>query len=88
MKWGAAIANFFLPGLGYLIGVPEKRVLGVLWLIGAIILTYVEQVAIDRTTNFRAFSAMFVGVFIMNIAFAVDAYRTVKAREDSAGAGS
>lgn len=80
MKWGAAIANFFFPGLGYIIGVPEKRMLGILWLIGAIILTYVEQFAIDRTTNFRAFSAMFVAVFIMNTAFAIDAYRSVKAK--------
>lgn len=78
MKWAAALGNFFFMGLGYVIAVPEKRVLGVVWTIAAIILTYVEQVAIDRETNFRAFSAMFVGVFLANTAFAIDGWREAK----------
>jgi hypothetical protein len=78
MKWAAAVGNFFFMGLGYVIAVPEKRLQGVLWTLAAIILTYVEQVAIDRTTNFRAFSAMFVGVLIANTAFAIDGWREAK----------
>lgn len=78
LKWAAAILNFFLSGLGYVIAVPEKRVLGILWTLAAVILTYVEQVAINQETNMRAFSAMFVGVFILNTAFAIDGYREAK----------
>ena len=78
MKWAAAIANFFLSGLGYVIAVPEKRLLGILWTVAAVILTYVEQFAINQETNMRAFSAMFVGVFILNTAFAIDGYREAK----------
>ncbi len=72
MKWIAALTNFFLPGLGYLIAVPHKRPLGVAWLAGAFGLSYVEQVALGSTHP--AFWPMFVSVFIMNIAFAVDGY--------------
>lgn len=79
MKWIATLANFFFPGLGYIIAVPEKRTLGILWLLGALGLTYVEQFAINRETNFTAFAAMFASVFIMNTAFAIDAYRSVEA---------
>jgi hypothetical protein len=78
MKWAAAILNFFLSGLGYVLAVPEKRLLGILWTLAAVILTYVEQFAIDQETNMRAFSAMFVGVFILNTAFAIDGYREAK----------
>jgi hypothetical protein len=78
MKWAAAILNFFLSGLGYVLAVPEKRLLGILWTLAAVILTYVEQFAIDQETNMRAFSAMFVGVFILNTAFAIDGYRESK----------
>jgi len=84
MKWAAAIANFFFSGLGYVIAVPEKRVLGVLWTIAAVILTYVEQFAINSETNMRAFSAMFVGVFVLNTAFAIDGFREVKKLEEAA----
>ena len=78
MKWAAAIGNFLLSGLGYVIAVPEKRLLGILWTIAAVILTYVEQFAIDQQTNMRAFSAMFVGVLVLNTAFAIDGYREAK----------
>jgi hypothetical protein len=79
-KWVAAIGNFFFMGLGYVLAVPEKRLQGVLWTVAAILLTYVEQFAIDRTTNFRAFSALFVAVFVANTAFAIDGWREAQRR--------
>jgi hypothetical protein len=85
MKWAVVLGNFFFMGLGYTIGVPEKRVVGILWTVAAIILTYVEQVAIDRATNMRAFSAMFVGVLIANTAFAIDGWREYKKLEAGGG---
>ena len=75
MKWAAVLANFFFPGLGYLIAVPEKRLIGVPFLIGAIGLSYVEQVAIGM--EHPAFWPMFVSVLIMNTGFAIDAYQEV-----------
>lgn len=75
MKWAAAIGNFFFAGLGYVIAVPAKRSVGIMWTIAALILTYVEQVAIDATANPTAFGAMFVGVLVLNTAFAIDGYR-------------
>ena len=75
MKWAAAIGNFFFAGLGYIIAVPDKRTVGILWTIAALILTYVEQFAIDASANPTAFNAMFVGVFVLNTAFAIDGYR-------------
>lgn len=73
--WVATIANFFLPGLGYLIA-GVKRGLGVLWLIGVIGLTYVEFGI--RESEPTLYGIMFAGVLVMNLAFAVDVYRTVK----------
>lgn len=72
-KWIAVAANFFFPGAGYLIAVPHKRAHGVLWLLGAIGLTYVEQVAIGQ--GHPAFWPMFVTVFVLNTAFAYDVYQ-------------
>ena len=74
----AAIANFFLPGLGYLIG-GVKNWLPVLWLGGVIGLTYVEFQL--REPEPTLYWIMFASVFAMNIAFAVDAFREVKAAE-------
>jgi hypothetical protein len=78
MKWAAALGNFFFMGLGYVIAVPQKRVLGLLWTVAALILTYVEQVAIDKVATPNAFNAMFVGVLIANTAFAIDGWREAK----------
>jgi len=71
----AAIANFFLPGLGYLIG-GVRGTIAFLWLVGVGVLTYVELQlqALDQ----QLFFVMFGAVFVMNIAFAVDAYRAVR----------
>ena len=71
----AAIANFFLPGLGYLI-IGAKQVLAVLWLVGVIGLTYVEFGI--REPEPDLYTIMFASVLIMNLAFAVDAYRTAE----------
>lgn len=74
----AAIANFFLPGLGYLIG-GVRGTIAILWLVGVIGLTYVEfQVqGLDQ----QLFLIMFGAVFVMNVAFAVDAYRAVRSAQ-------
>ena len=74
----AAIANFFLPGLGYLIA-GVKRGLAVLWLVGVIGLTYVEfGIQEPEPTLYRI---MFASVLIMNTAFAIDVFNLAKAEE-------
>ena len=75
--WGATIANFFLPGLGYLIA-GVKRGLAVLWLAGVIGLTYVEFGI--RESEPTLYAIMFGSVLVMNLAFAIDVYR--RAREE------
>jgi hypothetical protein len=79
MKWAAVIANFFLPGLGYLIGVPHKRMQGGVFLLGAIGLSYVEQIAVGM--EHAAFWPMFVSVLVMNTGFALDAYQEISKLE-------
>lgn len=78
----AAVLNFFLPGLGYLVS-GQRNPLGFLWLAGAIGLTIVEFGIRSSEPGF--YWLMFVSVLVMNTAFAIDAYRGVKAAE---GAGS
>ena len=68
----ATIANFFLPGLGYLIA-GIKRDIAPLWLVGAVGLTIVEFGIRDPEPGY--YWLMFAAVFVMNIAFAVDVYR-------------
>ena len=75
----AVLANFFFPGLGYLIAVPHKRLQGAVFLLGAIGLTYVEQVAIGMAHP--AFWPMFVTVFVLNTAFAYDVYQEAELLE-------
>ncbi len=74
----AALANFFLPGVGYLIA-GTKQLLAVAWLVGAIGLTYVELGI--RQPEPRLYVIMFISVLVMNTAFAVDVFRTVRADE-------
>lgn len=81
-KYAAALMNFFFPGLGYL-AFGHKRLLGIGWLAGAIGLTYVELSL--QTPMPGLYWAMFVSVFVMNTAFAVDAFNTVR-RAELAGA--
>lgn len=71
----AAIANFFLPGLGYLL-LGTKQALAVLWLVGVIGLTWVEFGIQEPEPTL--WTIMFVSVFVMNTAFAIDAYRTAR----------
>ena len=70
--WAATIANFFLPGLGYLIA-GFKRGIAFLWLAGVIGLTYVEFGI--RESEPTLYAIMFGSVLVMNLAFAIDVYR-------------
>ena len=74
----AAIANFFFPGLGYIIA-GIKRGLGLLWLAGVIGLTYVEFGIKDPEPDL--YKIMFISVLVMNVAFAIDVYREVSSRQ-------
>lgn len=70
--WIATVANFFLPGLGYLIA-GVKRGLAILWLVGVIGLTYVEFGI--KESEPTLYGIMFASVLVINFAFAVDVYR-------------
>lgn len=74
----AALANFFLPGVGYLIA-GIKQTLAVLWLVGVIGLTFVEFGI--REPEPTLYGIMFASVLIMNVAFAIDVYREVTSAE-------
>ena len=74
----AAVANFFLPGLGYILA-GIKRGLGALWLIGVVGLTYVEFGIRDPEPDL--YKIMFASVLIMNVAFAIDVYREISTGE-------
>ena len=78
----ATLANFFLPGLGWII-LREKVLLGVAWLVGVIGLTFVETSL--QTAAPELYMPMFISVFVMNTAFAVDVWKAARAR---AGAGA
>jgi len=75
--WIATLLNFFLPGAGYLV-LGHKIPLALAWLVGVIGLTYVEfgiQVAAPSY-----YWPMFASVFLMNTAFAVDAFQVGRSR--------
>jgi hypothetical protein len=74
--WLAAIANFFLPGLGTLIAGGERRFLGFAWIFGFVGLTYVELSL--QTAAPQLYWTMFGCVFVVNTAFAIDAFREAK----------
>lgn len=78
MLWLATILNFFLPGAGYLVA-KVKPPWAVLWLLGAVGLTIVEFGIQESEPDL--YLLMFASVFAMNLAFAIDVYRTVKDRE-------
>lgn len=69
----AALLNFFLPGAGYLFA-KARRLLAPAFLLGAAGLTYVE-LSIKEPMP-QIYWIMFGSVFVMNIAFAIDAWRT------------
>lgn len=81
MKLLAVLGNFFFPGLGYLVAVPHKRAHGALWLLAALGLTYVEQVALGP--GHPAFWPLFASVFLLNTAFAYDAWQELERLEAS-----
>ena len=72
MKWVAVVLNFFLPGLGYIIAVPEQRIAGIFWLLGAVGLTVVEQFMGLEQTLPNAFKVMFATVLVMNLGHVVN----------------
>ncbi len=74
--WIATLLNFFFPGAGYLL-LGHKVPLAAAWLVGVIGLTYVELGIQSAAPTY--YWPMFASVFIMNIAFAVDAFRVGKA---------
>jgi hypothetical protein len=76
-RW-AVVANFFFPGLGYMIA-GFKQQIAWLWLIGVIGLTYVEFGIRDPEPGL--YWVMFASVFIMNIAFSIDVYRMSTGRD-------
>lgn len=67
--------NFFFPGAGYLLVSKDnvKRAYSVLFLIGVIGLTYVELNLQELDSSL--YWTMFASVFVMNTAFAIDAWR-------------
>lgn len=80
MKWIATLANFFLPGLGYILS-GHKRLLGVGWLLGAMGLTYVELSI--QTPLPDVWKVMFGTVFLMNTMFAIDVFQLSSAPKPS-----
>jgi len=78
----ATLLNFFFPGAGYLV-LGQKMLLAVAWLVGVIGLTYVELGIQTAAPSY--YWPMFASVFIMNTAFAVDAWRLGKQVVASSG---
>lgn len=78
--WIATLANFFFPGLGYIIS-GYKRFLGIGWLIGVIGLTYVEF-GIQKPLP-TLYWVMFASVFLMNTMFAIDVYKESKSLQQA-----
>lgn len=78
MKWLAVVLNFFLPGLGYIVAVPEQRVAGLFWLTGAVGLTVVEQFMGLEQALPNAFKLMFATVFVMNLGHVFNTLRYFK----------
>jgi hypothetical protein len=75
--WIATLLNFFFPGAGYLV-LGHNIPLALAWLVGVIGLTYVEFGIQTAAPSY--YWPMFASVFLMNIAFAVDAYRVGKSK--------
>ncbi|MBX2796797.1 MAG: hypothetical protein KTR31_03980 [Myxococcales bacterium] len=69
--WIATLLNFFLPGAGYLV-LGHRVGLSLLWLAGVIGLTWVE-LSIQSVAP-QSYTVMFASVFVMNTAFAIDAW--------------
>lgn len=75
--WLAAVLNFFFPGAGYLV-LGHRVGLSLLWLTGVIGLTWVEF-SIQALAP-TSYAVMFASVFVMNTAFAIDAWQIGRER--------
>ena len=75
----ATLLNFFFPGAGYL-ALGHKVPLALAWLVGVVGLTYVEFGIQTAAPSY--YWPMFIAVFVMNTAFAVDAYQVGKAKAE------
>lgn len=80
--WIATLANFFFPGAGYLINGQRPKLMALGWLVGVIGLTYVELSL--QSAGSELYWPMFASVFIMNTAFAYDAFKEGRALEAEA----
>ena len=81
----ATLANFFFPGLGWLI-LRERIPQAIGWLVGILGLTYVETAV--KVAAPDLYLPMFASVFILNTAFAVDVWRVARARVSKAAQAS
>jgi hypothetical protein len=79
----ATLLNFFFPGAGYLV-LRHRVPLALAWLVGVLGLTYVEFGI--QTAAPAYYWPMFVSVLVMNVAFAVDAFRVGRAQQNLAAA--
>ena len=70
-RWTATIANFFFPGLGYLL-VGPKRPQGAAWFVAMVGLTYVELSV--QTAAPALYWPMFASVLLFNTTFAIDTW--------------
>lgn len=75
--YAATFLNFFFPGAGYLL-LGVKPLMAVAWLVGVLGLTYVELGVKEAAPEF--YLPMFASVFVMNLAFAHDAFLEGKKR--------
>lgn len=73
----ATLANFFFPGLGWLI-LREKVPQGILWLVGILGLTYVETSV--KVAAPALYVPMFLSVLILNTGFSIDVWKAARAR--------
>ena len=73
--WIATLLNFFFPGSGYLL-LRHKVPMALAWLVAAGGLTYVELGIQTAAPSY--YWPMFAAVFLMNTAFAIDAWRVGK----------
>jgi Na+/glutamate symporter len=80
----ATALNFFFPGAGYLV-LGHKVLMSIAWLVGVIGLTYVELGI--QTAAPQYYWPMFISVLVMNTAFAADAFRVGRAKQQQAVGG-
>jgi len=74
--WLAAVLNFFFPGAGVIYN-GRRTILGVVWLVAVLSLTYVEQTlkTLSDPSAPGLYWLMFATVFVSNTAWAVDGWQ-------------